>query len=93
MALLDIYPESGEVDEQSQDGYGEELQLQVERQDLQQHLNFSLHNRSEHQQLHNGLLLLLLLASQLCEVEMGSRGDIIIYYLRNYHEKTMRKIN
>lgn len=66
VALLDIYPESGEIDEQSQHGNGEELELQMEGQDLEQHLNLSLHNGAQNQQLHDGLLLLLLLSAHLC---------------------------
>lgn len=66
VALLHIYPESSEVDQQSQDSDGEELQLQVEGQDLQQHLDLSLHDSAQDQQLHDRLLLLLFLTTQLC---------------------------
>lgn len=67
MAFLDIYPESRQVDQQAQHGDGEEFQLQVERQDLEEHLDFALQHGSQDQQLHDGLLLLLFLSTYLCE--------------------------
>lgn len=58
--LLEIDPESGNVDQQTDQCNGEELQLQLERQDLEQQFDFGLQCRAQNEQLHERLLLLAL---------------------------------
>jgi len=58
-----IDPESGYIDQQTDKGYGKELDLQMGAQDLQQQFDFGFQEAANHYELGDGLLLLLLLTT------------------------------
>lgn len=74
--FLELDPEPGNVDQQTDGGDGEELELQLERQDLQQEFDLALQGRTQDEQLHVGLLLLTLALA--CFMFFCVCGDLII---------------
>lgn len=68
VALLQIDPEFGGVQQQSEEGDDEEFHLQMRGQHLQEELQLDLQHGGQHQQFHQRLLelLLVLLAARNC---------------------------
>lgn len=66
LATLHIYPESSNIDNQTDDGNYEEFDLQMSCDDFQQQFNFGFQYSTNHEQLHECTSLLLFAFASFC---------------------------
>lgn len=72
--LLNVDPESSQIDDETSKGNGKEFQLQMEGQDFKQELNLRLDNGTEQEHLHQTFLAFLSLLLSFCSLRVKKPG-------------------
>lgn len=85
MSLFQLNPEACHVYNEAGECYRQELDLQMCGQDFEEQLNFSLDDSADEQEFHDGLLLLLLLATGGCNYYFLNIFELVIKLLKIRH--------